>query len=112
MRSVGVTQVMEATTPEAIPASMLRRGERVPVSGSLKEFLMVSKERKRIPSLPTEPITRGRQPLYLEKMVSMDEVYSLVKGLKSFHVPTLQEVALVLTFSGRFGHWLSSSDSA
>ena len=41
MRSVGVTAVMEATMPEHIPASMFLPGERVPVSGSEKDCLMV-----------------------------------------------------------------------
>lgn len=42
MRSVGVTAVMLATTPAVIPAIMLRRGGRVPVSGSANAFLIVS----------------------------------------------------------------------
>ena len=55
MRSVGVTAKMLATMPELMPASMFRRGVSVPVSGSAKEFLMVSKERKRMESSAMEP---------------------------------------------------------
>ena len=64
MRSVGVTAKMLATMPELIPANMLRSGERAPVSGSLKAFLIMSKERKRTPSLAIEPTIRDEQPLY------------------------------------------------
>ncbi|KAK0896136.1 hypothetical protein LTS16_024145 [Friedmanniomyces endolithicus] len=63
MRSVGVTAVTDATTPLSIPAARFRSGLRVPVSGSSNWFLIVSKERKRMPSLPTEPMTSVEQPL-------------------------------------------------
>jgi hypothetical protein len=55
MRSDGVTAVTDAATPAVMPASRLRRGERVPVTGSAKASLIWSKNRKRTPSLPIEP---------------------------------------------------------
>lgn len=36
IRSVGVTAVVEATTPAVMPAKRLRKGDKVPVSGSAK----------------------------------------------------------------------------
>ena len=54
-RSVGVTAKIEAATPVAMPARRLRAGERVPVTGSANWDFMVSKERKRTPSLAMEP---------------------------------------------------------
>ncbi len=55
MRSVGVTAKIDARIPEAIPARRLRSGVSELVSGSAKAFLMVSKVRKRTPSLAMEP---------------------------------------------------------
>ena len=55
MRSVGVTAKVEATIPVATPASKFRIGVSVPVSGSAKEALIMSKERKRTASLAMEP---------------------------------------------------------
>lgn len=55
MRSVGVTPRMLAITPALMPASMLFRGDRAPVSGSLKAFFMESKEKKRTESFASEP---------------------------------------------------------
>ena len=40
MRSVGVTAVIDATTPAVMPANRLRSGESVPVSGSAKDNLI------------------------------------------------------------------------
>jgi len=64
MRSVGVTAKTLATTPDAMPASKLRRGERVPDSGSWKKDLISSKEKKRTPSLAIDPIIKVEHPLY------------------------------------------------
>lgn len=59
MRSVGVTAVIEATTPAVIPASRFRPGDSVPVSLSAKACLIWSKKRNRTPSLPMEPWLYG-----------------------------------------------------
>lgn len=61
IRSVGVTAKMEATTPDVMPARRLRVGVRVPVEGSAKAFLMVSKERKRTPSLAMDPWVNSKK---------------------------------------------------
>ena len=52
---MGVTAKMDAMTPVAEPAKMLFSGLRVPVEGSAKKDLIVSKERKRTPSFAMEP---------------------------------------------------------
>ena len=60
--SVGVTANILATIPADMPASKLRPGLSVPVSGSLKAFFILSKERNRTASFPMDPITRAEHP--------------------------------------------------
>lgn len=60
-----------ATTPAVIPASMLRVGVSVPVSVSLYAFFITSNERKRMASLPMEPMMRLEHPLYNARAPSL-----------------------------------------
>ena len=88
IRSVGVTANILAMIPELIPASMLRRGVRAPVSGSAKAFLIVSKDKKRTPSLATEPMTREEQPLYKARAPSSRKTWLTTrKGLRGVGTP-------------------------
>ncbi|KAL9633298.1 MAG: hypothetical protein Q9164_004785 [Protoblastenia rupestris] len=120
-----------------MPARRLRAGVRVPVSGSAKAFLIVSKERKRTPSFPIDPYTHGtvrvakhvsqavwyvtkkitahtmtklEQPLYSARGPSLRKTWLTTrKGLRGLVAPaSLRNWALV--FANSNGYWNKASE--
>ena len=72
------------------------------MSGSLKAFLMMSKERKRTPSLAMEPTIREEQPLYKALGPSLRKTLATTrKGFRGLvdAFPELRSWTLVLANS-------------